>query len=63
MFKKHDTVACTASPYHTDNKVTQDSKYLFKCRNYKVNREGRLECEICESGYVLSVRGRCHVNT
>lgn len=35
-----DNVACTASPYHTEDLVTENSSYIFKCKFYKVTKRG-----------------------
>lgn len=56
---QEDVVSCTLSSYHKNSKVLIDSKYIFKCLNYKVSRNGKFLCDQCDSGFVLTIDGTC----
>lgn len=54
---------CTQSPYHTNGLVISTSKFIANCKNYAVGQGNDHKCEVCLPNYVLTVEGKCVINT
>lgn len=54
VYNEKPLFLCTQSSYISQNFVQKASQFIYQCYQYVVTPHGRLRCQVCNTGYVLS---------